>query len=118
MNIIDFSTEKLTAFIKEVCLEYSELLFFTNKCIHEIRELETVKIILNERYKRFHKLSSLLENELNDIKKGNSKSNYLEGSSGIFNFDDKDNRQYSLNIELNRLKETVEVEYYYYNIGL
>jgi hypothetical protein len=65
----NFSTEKLTAFIKEVCQEYSELLFFSNKSIIEIRELETVKNALNERYRRYHKLSQQLEAELTDMKK-------------------------------------------------
>lgn len=65
----NFSTEKLTAFIKEVCQEYSELLYFSNKSIIEIRELETVKNALNERYRRYHKLSQQLEADLTDMKK-------------------------------------------------
>lgn len=61
-------TEKLTAFIKEVCLEYSELLFFSFKFTNEIREIELVKNCLNERFKKLNKICFQLEGELNEYK--------------------------------------------------
>lgn len=64
----NFSTEKLTAFIKEICVEYSELLFFSNKSLNELRDLETLKNALNERFRRYQKLSVALENEINSLK--------------------------------------------------
>ena len=63
-----FSTEKFSAFIKEVCSEYSELLYFSFKAISEIRDLEIIKNALNERYKRYHSLATHYEKELNEIK--------------------------------------------------
>lgn len=57
----NFQVDKLTAFIKEVCSGYSELLFTANRSLYEIRELELVKNALNERYKYYY--SQLNENK-------------------------------------------------------
>lgn len=61
-------TEKLTAFIKEICLEYSELLYFSYRLTNEIREIELVKNCLNERFKKLNKICFQLEAELNEYK--------------------------------------------------
>lgn len=110
-NYLGFSTEKLTGFIKEVCLEYSELLFFANKCINEIKELEIVKNALNERYKRYYKISNALETELSELKSDLRKGKIVVNDE--FN-DDKsliieNKSRPENNYELQRLKEHVEV---------
>ncbi len=61
-------TEKLTAFIKEVCLEYSELLYLSYKITMELREVEFVKNCLNERFKKLNKICFQLEAELNEYR--------------------------------------------------
>jgi hypothetical protein len=65
---LEIPTELFSAFIKEVCAEYSELLFFSYKAISEIRDLEIIKNALNERYKRYFKLATNYEKEINELK--------------------------------------------------
>ena len=60
----NFPVDKLTAFIKELCTGYSELLYSSNRSLMEIKEIEIVKNALNERYKHFEKLSSEYEKQL------------------------------------------------------
>ena len=65
------ATEKLTAFIKEVCLEYSELLFFSYKITNELKEIEIVKNCLNERFKKLNRICFQLEAELSEFRSPN-----------------------------------------------
>ncbi len=92
----NFSTDRLTQFIKEVCLEYSELLFYSNKSLGELRDLETLKNALNERFRKYQRLCSSLENEISLLKKPsetkveclngiNYESQYLKASFEINN---------------------------------
>jgi len=98
----NFSTEKLTNFIKEVCHEYSELLYFSNKSVNEIRELELVKNALSERYKQFHKISISLENELSNLK-----ASILNGVNAADN-KNKEMENLSTHYEMNELRASVE----------
>jgi hypothetical protein len=110
----NFPTEKLTAFIKEVCGEYSELLFYAHKSLNEIRELEIVKDALNERYKKYYKYSTQLQNDVNDLKKlRGDLTNYSDNNSNISITDTKytkeiENKYFNSQIEINKLKEQIE----------
>jgi len=102
-------TEKLTAFIKEVCLEYSELLFFSYKLLNDIREIEIVKQCLNERFKRLNKICFQLESELSEYKVPNrfvSKSTAEGKQENLeelkFKLSNKEN-------DMNLLKENLDV---------
>jgi hypothetical protein len=83
-------TEKLTFFIKEICLEYSELLFISNKLMEELREIDLVKNCLNERYIKLNKICFKQEAEIKELK---IHKTYSEG-----NFSSKSSRNYD-NIE-------------------
>jgi len=72
-------TEKLTVFIKEVCLEYSELLYFCNKLMEELKELDLVKNCLNQRYRKLNKICFKQEAELKELK-----INKINSDSGNF----------------------------------
>lgn len=103
----NFSTEKLTAFIKEVCQGYSELLYFANKSVAEIKELELVKNALNERYRRYHKLSTQLENELNELNK-KSKNNSDQENNNKNIEETLSEKYFSVLVENNKLREFSE----------
>ena len=77
-------TEKLTVFIKEICLEYSELLYVSNKLMDELRELDIVKNCLNERYRKLNKICFQQEAEIKDLKinKLNPLTNIIKKSIG------------------------------------
>ena len=101
----NFSTDKLTNFIKEVCLEYSELLFFAHKSLNELRDLETLKNALNERFRRYQKVSSSLENELNLLRSQKPVESQVEVQKN--NFDS----QYHASInELGRIRAQLEAQ--------
>ena len=53
----NFPVDKLTSFIKEVCAGFGEMLFFSQRVINEIKELDIVKSALNERFRYFSKLA-------------------------------------------------------------
>ncbi len=100
-------TEKLTAFIKEVCLEYSELLYFSFKLTNEIREIDLVKNCLNERFKKLNKICFQLEGELNEYRVPkrmlssnslNSKHENIEELKFIITY--KENEIYSLKLNI------------------
>jgi len=108
----NFTTDKLTTFIKEVCLEYSELLFFAYKSINDIKEIEAVKNALNERYRRYHKLSNVLESELAEFKKFNTQSS-MENNEAKSQGDSKSKQEFETKFyaamnEVNRLRELCE----------
>ena len=58
------TTDKLTAFIKEICSEYSDFFYYSTRALNEMKELEILKEALNERYLRYQKLSSQLQDEI------------------------------------------------------
>ncbi len=62
-------TEKLTAFIKEICSEYAEFFYYSTRALNEMKELEILKDALNERYLRFQRLSNQLQDELTYLSK-------------------------------------------------
>jgi hypothetical protein len=73
----------------------------------EIRELEIVKNALNERFRRYHKLSRQLETELSDLKKTLLTNNQEVDKTNPNNkFDDK---YYAVLVEKNKLREQCEV---------
>ena len=57
------------AFIREVVCEYSELLFLGNKTLHEIKEIEILRVIFAERFGKYKRLYSESEIQLKEIKK-------------------------------------------------
>ncbi len=59
----------ITTFIHEIIKQYSEILYHANCTIDEIRELEIVKNAINERFKKYHKISMELESEMEDLKR-------------------------------------------------
>ena len=61
--------EKLNNFIKEIFNEYSDFLFSANKVLFEVKELEMVKYVLEERFNKYKTLYIQVENELMDFKK-------------------------------------------------
>jgi predicted DNA-binding protein YlxM (UPF0122 family) len=63
------SGSALTMFITELIKYFSEFLFYSHKTIQEIRELDIVKNAIHERFKKYHKISLELENEIEDLKK-------------------------------------------------
>lgn len=80
----NFPVDKLTAFIKELCTGYSELLYSSNRSLMEIKEIEIVKNALNERYKHFEKLSSELENQLK-VQNLNTPNNHNDSNISFSN---------------------------------
>ena len=64
-------TDKLTLFIKELCAEYSELLFFSFRITKELKEIDLVKNALNERFKKLNKICFQLEAELHYYRNSN-----------------------------------------------
>lgn len=65
--IIEVSPEKLTEFIKELFSNFSKLLFFANKTLQEIIEIDIVKSAMHERFRKYHKKSMQLESQLEDL---------------------------------------------------
>ena len=61
--------EKLNNFIKEIFNENSDFLFSANKVLFEVKELEMVKYVLEERFNKYKTLYIQVENELMDFKK-------------------------------------------------
>jgi hypothetical protein len=59
----------ITSFIAELISEYSEFIFYTQKTLMEIKELDIVKSAMHERFKKYHKICIELENELDDLQK-------------------------------------------------
>ncbi len=45
------------------------MLYHSNKTVYEIKELEIVKNAIHERFKKYHKISMELENEMEDLKR-------------------------------------------------
>jgi len=82
-------TEKLTVFIKEVCLEYSELLYFCNKLMEELREIELVKNCLNQRYRKLNKICFKQESEIKEFKIGNGNYSTKSSKANIGNYSTK-----------------------------
>jgi len=112
---LDMPTEKLTAFIKEICLEYSELLYFSFKFTHEIREIELVKNCLNERFKKLNKICFQLEGELNEYKSNNT---ILSGSNTAIKSEKFEELKFKITNkenEMNILKLNLEVIFVIFN---
>jgi hypothetical protein len=63
------SNNVITGFITEIIKQYSEMLYHSNKTVYEIKELEIVKNAIHERFKKYHKISMELENEMEDLKR-------------------------------------------------
>lgn len=66
--MLGFSTEKFSAFINELCNEYSEFLYYSYKSYCEIKDLEIIKNTLNERYRMYYRLASNHEKTLAESK--------------------------------------------------
>jgi hypothetical protein len=69
LSNLGFSTEKFSAFINELCNEYSEFLYFSYKSYCEIKDLEIIKNTLNERYRMYFKAATNLDKTLSESKK-------------------------------------------------
>lgn len=119
-------TEKLTAFIKEVCLEYSELLFYSFKIVNEIKEIELVKNCLNERFKKLNRICFMLEGELSEYKSSNhNKSNNLTNTKPIqsknkyiFEIEEQNFKLFNLENKVSMLKMDLEVINNFYLLGI
>jgi hypothetical protein len=112
-------TEKLTVFIKEICLEYSELLYVSNKLMDELRELDIVKNCLNERYRKLNKICFQQEAEIKELKinKLNPINNLIIKSMGK-NTENVDEYKFKLSNkenEFNMLKMDLENNKRYIN---
>ena len=83
-------TEKLTFFIKEVCLEYSELLYLCHKLMEELREIDLVKNCLNERYRKLNRICFGQEGELKELRisKSNTGNFSKQSTNRIENVDE------------------------------
>lgn len=106
-------TEKLTAFIKEVCLEYSELLYLSFKINNELKEVEIVKNCLNERFKKLNKICFQLEAELNEYK--SPKKMLSNNNIKPENIEELKFLLTNKNNEINILKSNYEVYYFLFN---
>lgn len=96
----NFPVDKLTAFIKELCSGYSELLFSSNRSLVEVKEMEIVKNALNERYKNFEKLCAEYEKK---IKLQNiNNENIASTSQSIYNSINKEKMTNNHNINSNQ----------------
>ena len=81
--------------------------------------MDIVKNALNERYRRFHKLSSVLQSELNELKKSgnntynNNLANTEDSSSINLSQQERENilsKYQNLQSEINRMREEIEVK--------
>ena len=63
------SPQKISHFISELINEYSNFIFYSQKTLMEIRELDIVKSAMHERFKKYHKICFELEGELEDLQK-------------------------------------------------
>lgn len=116
----NFPVDKLTAFIKELCSGYSELLFSSNRSLVEVKEMEIVKNALNERYKNFEKLCSEYEKKIKLQTINNE--NIASTSNNVYNPINKENAfnsnnintyQNSVNEEKEKLMEQIETNKMY-----
>ena len=122
----EFPVEKLTAFIRELCNGYADLLFSSNIILKEVKELEFVKNALNERYKYFNQLCldyekkmknmngvAYIESKFNQKNKESSfsKSNINE------NFIEKNNESKKGDDDIDSLKKEIENNKMYINIA-
>lgn len=108
----NFTTERLTSFIKEICLEYSELLFYSNQSLNEIKELKIVENALNERFRNYYKYSVHLERQLNEIKSTILGRSHDETTATVYSSSEKQeyqNKYYEAVTELNRLKQQNDI---------
>ena len=95
-------TDKLTAFIKEICSEYSDFFYYSTRALNEMKELEILKDALNERYLRFQKLSSQLQDEIAYL----SKSKNVNDDKILNKMKSNVNSDFSS--ELSKLREKLE----------
>ena len=65
--IIEVPADKLTQFVKELFSNYSKLLFYANKTLKEIMEIDIVKSAMHERFRKNHKKSMQIEAQLEDL---------------------------------------------------
>jgi hypothetical protein len=101
---LGFSTEKFSAFINELCNEYSEFLFFSYKSYCEIKDLEIIKNTLNERYRRYFKMASSLEKTLVESNKNVENVNASIKKISSFKQDKAIGQIYeTLNVNLNNV---------------
>ena len=122
----EFPVEKLTAFIRELCNGYADLLFSSNIILKEVKELEFVKNALNERYKYFNQLCldyekkmknmngvAYIESKFNQKNKESSfsKSNINE------NFIEKNNESKKGDDDIDSLKKEIENNKMHINIA-
>jgi hypothetical protein len=63
------SPQVISNFIAELINEYADFLFYSQKTLQEIREMDLVKHSMHERFKKYHKICIELENELDDLQK-------------------------------------------------
>ena len=113
----EFPVEKLTAFIRELCNGYADLLFSSNIILKEVKELEFVKNALNERYKYFYQLCLDYEKKmknLNGVTYIESKFNQKNKESSFSksnineNIIEKNNESKKGNDDVDSLKKEIE----------
>ncbi len=113
----EFPVEKLTAFIRELCNGYADLLFSSNIILKEVKELEFVKNALNERYKYFNQLCTDYEKKMKNMSGVayiESKFNQKNKESSFSkinineNFIEKDNESKKVDDDIDNLKKEIE----------
>ena len=111
----EFPVEKLTAFIRELCNGYSDLLFSSNIILKEVKELEFVKNALNERYKYYSELCFDYEKKMKNNNgvayiesKFNKKNNNMNNDIMNENNIQKNNEIKNENDDIDILKKEIE----------
>ena len=111
----EFPVEKLTAFIRELCNGYADLLFSSNIILKEVKELEFVKNALNERYKYYSELCFDYEKKMKNNNgvayiesKFNKKNNNMNNDIMNENNIQKNNEIKNENDDIDRLKKEIE----------
>jgi len=61
--------QSISNFIAEIINAYAEFVFYSQKTLLEIKEMEIVKNAMHERFRKYYKISVEIENELEDLKK-------------------------------------------------
>ena len=122
----EFPVEKLTAFIRELCNGYADLLFSSNIILKEVKELEFVKNALNERYKYFNQLCTDYEKKMKNMSgvayiesKFNQKNKESSFSKSNINenFIEKDNESKKVDDDIDNLKKEIENNKMHINIA-
>lgn len=68
----NFTVDFLKEFENEFANQFSNLLFYSNEALKEIKEIDYLKDLVNNRYKAYYKSFHELENEMEDLRKYNA----------------------------------------------